>query len=108
MGGTPAKMREGKVKKLPPPATEFSAPPRIAAMKRMRPDRNVMLLGQKLRHPHNRQRLGRLELARDLQSYLVSATRWPRACSFVLLQLSFQLLHSQGDLEHKHCNCAPL
>ena len=34
MGGTPVKMSAGKEKKLPPPATEFMAPARIAATKR--------------------------------------------------------------------------
>jgi hypothetical protein len=34
MGGTPVKMRAGKEKKLPPPATEFMAPASTAATKR--------------------------------------------------------------------------
>src|SRR5215472_16186131 len=42
MAGTPEKSREGKVMKLPPPATELSAPPSIAAMKRSRPGKNVI------------------------------------------------------------------
>src|SRR6266567_504830 len=42
MGCTPAKIRLGKVRKLPPPATELSAPPSTAAMKRIRPAINVI------------------------------------------------------------------
>jgi hypothetical protein len=42
MGGTPEKIREGNVMKLPPPATELSAPPRTAAKKRVRPVKNVI------------------------------------------------------------------
>src|SRR5689334_7933085 len=33
MGGTPAKINAGSVTKLPPPATEFCAPPSTAATK---------------------------------------------------------------------------
>jgi hypothetical protein len=33
MGGTPVKMSMGNVTKLPPPATEFITPARIAARK---------------------------------------------------------------------------
>src|SRR5579875_7439 len=35
IGGTPVKMSAGKEIKLPPPATEFNAPPNIAAKNRM-------------------------------------------------------------------------
>src|SRR5713101_724266 len=43
MGGTPEKIKAGNVMKLPPPATELSAPPRIAAKKRVRPVKNVII-----------------------------------------------------------------
>jgi hypothetical protein len=35
MGAMPVSNSEGKVKKLPPPATEFSVPPKTAARKRI-------------------------------------------------------------------------
>jgi hypothetical protein len=35
MTGTPTKTSAGKVKKLPPPATELSVPPSTAAMNRI-------------------------------------------------------------------------
>ena len=37
IGGTPVKSRAGKDTKLPPPATAFSAPPRMPATKRKMP-----------------------------------------------------------------------
>src|SRR6266702_1880487 len=42
IGRTPVNMSEGSVIKLPPPATELSVPPSIAAIKRMHPCSNVM------------------------------------------------------------------
>jgi hypothetical protein len=42
MGGTPEKIKAGNVMKLPPPATELSAPPRIAEKKRVRPVKYVI------------------------------------------------------------------
>jgi hypothetical protein len=36
IGGTPVKSSAGNAMKLPPPATAFSAPPRIPAMSRRR------------------------------------------------------------------------
>src|SRR5258708_7223820 len=43
MGKTPVKISEGNVMKLPPPATELSAPPTTAVMKRMRAVRIVIV-----------------------------------------------------------------
>jgi hypothetical protein len=37
IGGTPVNISEGSVIKLPPPATELSVPPSIAAIKRTHP-----------------------------------------------------------------------
>src|ERR1700675_4649571 len=45
MGGTPVNRSAGKATKLPPPATEFSAPPSTPAKKRKMADSSVKKLG---------------------------------------------------------------
>src|SRR5437899_2089925 len=45
MGGTPVNSSAGNAMKLPPPATEFSAPPSAPAKKRKMADSSVKKLG---------------------------------------------------------------